>query len=213
MRIFVSTPIHGWSATSGWIAAMDAFRQLCKKKGHECKVRAHFGVSNLILVRNLHVHEAFLYKADRLLTFDSDQYAPPETLMEVCESEYDVCAAPVPKKCEPLQWNFRPMPGEPKIEGDFMQVAVVGSGAMAISRKCLLDAAYCSIWCYHEGCIYPRLYSQDVVNPNSCWPVELSEDYSFCRKLQAIGYPIWIYWKGQVAHMGVKSYTGQLVNK
>lgn len=232
-HIFISTPVHGWDVTGAYWATMEAFKEFCKARAVRITCLPKFGMSDLILARNVAVHDFLKTDADVLLTFDSDQAAKPQDLWAICESAFvDKCvtACPVPKKHR--EWpeivrlareghddpdkaaaafNFYVLPGKPIVTGPWMRVATVGAGAMAIGREQILKMCYQNPIFMVLGEPVPELYARDFVDEvDGIWPIQFSEDFSFCARAQKAGIQVWLYWPAEVQHIGTSVYRGKL---
>jgi hypothetical protein len=216
MNIFISTPCSGWEITGAYWTTIEAFKIAAREQGWSTHVRPIFGVSDLIKARNLAVHHMLSTDADVLLTFDSDQWADPKTLVTICKAPMPICAAPVPKKAENIPivnaWNFLTEPDkQPEIVNEFVKVACVGAGCMAVKRNVLEVMATKNRFFMHEdGEPIPDLYGRDYEDgsEDSLFPVQFSEDYSFCLRARKAGFPVWIYVGGDVKHQGTKLFCG-----
>lgn len=229
MKIFISTPVHGWEVSGGYMATMDGLQRLCRHRGISLLCQPRFGRSDLIQARNMDLHRFLKSGADRLITFDADQVADPADFLRLAEGPYPLCAAPVPKKtrdwptivanaraghddpelCSGV-FNFKCEQGPPMVDGDWMRILAAGAGMMCADRKVVIDMATDHSFYMCEGTPLPRLYARDLVDPDALFPTEMSEDYTFCMKAAESGYRTWLCWPIMVGHYGMSLYRGRL---
>lgn len=211
MRLYLSTPTVGWQVSAGWYYTQAALTEFCRREGWTIQIVPQWGVSDLIRARNVAVHQFLKSGMDILVTFDSDQHAEPDVFRALAESPHPIAAAPVPKRTElakgAQKWNFMCETGEQVREGDFLRVAAVGAGCMAIKREVLFTMAERNR-CFMAGSEpVPELYARDFTNVSRLFPEQISEDYSFCLRARACGFAPWLYVPGKVIHYGEKGFT------
>jgi hypothetical protein len=216
-KIYISTPVSDWSVTNIYWVTMESLTRACAAKGWVLMQRPWFGVSDLIRRRNLDVHRALSAGATHLITFDVDQGTDPITFIKMVESGRELTAAPVPKKHDNPDreaWNFIINENPPCIEGEWMRVQMVGSGCMCITREALIKMCYDNPYFFVEGQPIPELYAKDfsTENTNELFPYQMSEDYTFCKRAARVGIRPWIWFPGQVQHLGEKVYSRRLHN-
>lgn len=211
MKIFVATPFHGYSATAAWIRAIDELKMACAGV-HDLYVKPLFGISDLIWARNMHTHLFLKTEYDRIITFDGDQYAPPQNFLALVASPHHLSACPVPKKRDDLApaeaFNFVCEQGAPVIRDGFMRVDLVGAGMMCVTRDLVLRMCYEQRYYMFMREPIPDLYARAYTEESMIHPEQLSEDYTFCRR--ALPEKPWIYVDAKVQHMGDKMWTGDL---
>jgi hypothetical protein len=209
VRVFVSTPVAGNEVSAGWLATLEGLSNLARNSFDLIKA-PRFGISDLVLARNAAVHEALKAGADVLLTFDSDQYTDPENLMALIESEFPISALAIRKKKEEVDFNFVCLPGKPRVAGDWVKVAAVGSGAMAVKTQVLFALAREHGFFMHGHEPIPYVYANDFADMPDNRPTRLSEDYTLCTRANNLGYGTWIYHPAVVTHFGVHKFEGRL---
>lgn len=107
-KLFVATPMYGGMAGGMYTRSMCDLTAMCVKYGVEVRSYFLFNESLITRARNYCVDEFLRSNADHLLFIDSDIGFNPQDViammaLQTPESEYDVIAAPYPKKC--ITWE------------------------------------------------------------------------------------------------------------
>jgi hypothetical protein len=107
-KLFVATPMYGGMAGGMYTRSMCDLTAMCVKYGIEVRSYFLFNESLITRARNYCVDEFLRSNADHLLFIDSDIGFNPQDViammaLQTPESEYDVIAAPYPKKC--ITWE------------------------------------------------------------------------------------------------------------
>lgn len=210
MIITVSTPCADYHVHHAWVATMAHFSTWCRDNGHTLNQSLRGGCSNLILARNCAAHEALKKGSDLFITYDADQFTTDlPKLVEGIESDpQSIQALPIRKKRrDKLDWNFRTLPGEPEVVGEWARVAAVGAGAMAIHTQMLLDMVEHAKFFVFDGEPVADLYGE-LYDESNFLPGKLSEDYSFCVRALKKDIETWIYVPARVKHYGDASFEG-----
>lgn len=107
-KIFVATPMYGGMSNGMYTRSLCDLTALCVKYGIELRSYFLFNESLITRARNYCVDEFLRSDSDHLLFIDSDIGFNPQDViammaLQTPESEYDVIAAPYPKKC--ITWE------------------------------------------------------------------------------------------------------------
>ncbi len=173
--------------------------------------------------------EPSLQDCTDLLWWDEDVLPDDLTVINrMLESGYDVVGCPYPRKRFPESYPFR-LVGEDGAErrvevvNGCVEVDELAFGFMLTSRRALQamwDHYKPTRWYYdvqqdgaHEQVgLFDLIYSEPMQRPDGVqFRVKLSEDFSFCHSLKAVGIPVHMYLT-PLAHIGAHAYRGsQLV--
>ena len=107
-KLFVATPMYGGMAGGMYTRSMCDLTALCVKYGIEVRSYFLFNESLITRARNYCADEFIRSDSEHLLFIDSDIGFNPQDViammaLQTPESEYDVIAAPYPKKC--ITWE------------------------------------------------------------------------------------------------------------
>jgi glycosyltransferase involved in cell wall biosynthesis len=107
-KLFVATPMYGGMAGGMYTRSLCDLTAMCVKYNIELRSYFLFNESLITRARNYCVDEFLRSEADHLLFIDSDIGFNPQDViammaLQTPESEYDVIAAPYPKKC--ITWE------------------------------------------------------------------------------------------------------------
>ncbi len=237
-RLYVATPCYGCQMTKGYLASLLALQAECMRRGMECMVDFVGNESLVERARNVLAARFVRSSATHLLFVDADIAFQPESVFRLLDSGRDVVTAVYPKKSidwarvrraladgspEPLaqtglDFNINIL-GTARTTDGFVKVLDSATGFMMISKPAMqrmYDA-------YRD-----ELYAvNDIVSPNdtsatavkdyvalfACMidPITrrfLSEDYSMCRRWQALGGEIWVDLATPLAHVGTHVFRG-----
>jgi hypothetical protein len=107
-KLFVATPMYGGVCNGMYTRSLCDLTALCVRYGIEVRSYFLFNESLITRARNYCVDEFIRSDAEHLLFIDSDIGFNPQDViammaLQTPESEYDVLAAPYPKKC--ITWE------------------------------------------------------------------------------------------------------------
>lgn len=96
--ILIATPCYGKLVGEGYLHSLIASFDLVRSKGHEMKVYTLGNESLITRARNNIVAYFLASKHDRLMFIDADITWPAKALLELIDSDHDVCGIPYPTK-------------------------------------------------------------------------------------------------------------------
>jgi hypothetical protein len=179
--------------------------------GHEVVADIVSGGSILPKVRNGIVKRFLDSDADVLVFIDSDMVWEPGTLQKLVETPFDVSVANYRKRNNEVTYLAIPATKDGEHVGTthngdiWLQAELAGTGLMAIRRKTLEEMVlkYPTLEYTDNGESTPCLFNFELENGRY-----YGEDYTFCRKLSAIGGQIFILADAYVGHVGTTVYGG-----
>lgn len=235
-RLYVATPCYGCQMTKGYLASLLALQAECMRRGVECQVDFVGNESLVERARNIMAARFVRSSATHLLFVDADIAFNPESVFRLLSAGKDIVTAVYPKKSidwlrvrralaesspEPLSqagldFNINIL-GTTHASDGFVKVLDSATGFMLIS-KAAMQRMYDA---YRE-----ELYAvNDIVSPNDTTAVKdyvalfacmidpstrrfLSEDFSMCRRWQALGGEIWADLATPLSHVGTHVFKG-----
>lgn len=223
MKVLLATPAYGGQVTESYFQSVIALVHSAHGKGIQVDVMTLTNESLITRGRNEIVATFMGGDWTDLFWVDADVSFTPEHVWRLLGAPHEVCATPYAMKG--LDWNKAWMADSPdearkasimsvintkpdaKREGGFVTALDAGTGFMRIRRSAIekLIAAHPEIKYQTE---------KDVPNKDR-WALfdciihegrYLSEDYTFCRRWQALGGEVWVdYTSPNLGHQG--SYT------
>ncbi len=118
---------------------------------------------------------------------DADMTPPPDTVMQLLSHNKDVVSAMAYDRSEPHDEMWRTIGGRPAVpdKDGLLQVEAVGGGCLLVARRVL------------EKMKYP--WFESPASPG------YAEDYIFCKKVRAAGFPIYLDTNLTVGHIQARS--------
>lgn len=209
MKVLIGTPAYGGQVTAAYFQSVLNFKNVAHAGGLDVSVMTLTNESLITRARNNIVATFLAGDWTDLLFIDADIQFSPEHVLRILEAPYAVTATPYAMKA--INWDAAAKTqgdademknaavysvvnrlNDEKTENGFTTVLDAGTGFMRIRRDVL------------ELMIkaYPELsYESDSKDsPGKRWALfdttiengrYLSEDYTFCRRWQALGGEVW----------------------
>lgn len=152
--------------------------------------------------------------ATHFMFIDADIRFQPESIFQMIACDKDVIGGLYPKKALPINYviNLKPTV---TVQGDIYTVDTMGTGFLLFKRH-----VYEKLIAAHPESKYvddiglgkqyePMMYAifDCVIDERGHY---LSEDWTFCRRWQALGGEIWAHSKTLLNHVGHYEFTGDL---
>lgn len=233
-QLYLATPCYGCQMTSDFAGSLLGLQAACPRVGLEIMFDFVGNESLVERARNILVARFLKSKCTHLLFVDSDIAFAPEAVFRLLERDVDVATGVYSKKMhdwdlikrklqdgetEPvhqmgLDFNIN-VHSSSEVTNGFVKVLDSATGFMLIKRKVLEDM--CAMYEPELSCVND-LQGHDIdkyVAIFACMidPVSrrfLSEDYSFCRRYQAMGGDIWADVASPLTHIGTTAYRGDI---
>jgi len=153
-------------------------------------------------------------QATHFMFIDADIRFQPESIFQMIAHDKDVIGGLYPKKALPINYviNLKPTV---TVQGDIYTVDTMGTGFLLFKRH-----VYEKLIAAHPECKYvddiglgkqyePMMYSifDTIIDEKGHY---LSEDWTFCRRWQAIGGEIWAHSKTLLNHVGHYEFAGDI---
>ena len=152
--------------------------------------------------------------ATHFMFIDADIRFEPESIFGMLAADKDVIGGLYPKKSLPIDYVINLKNGG-RIEGPCFQVDTAGTGFLLFKKN-----VYERLIAAHQDCKYvddiglgkqyePYMYSifDTIIDAKGHY---LSEDWTFCRRWQALGGDIWIDSRVLLNHIGHYEFKGDL---
>lgn len=166
--------------------------------------------SILPMARNELINLAYNQKNDSLVFIDDDELWDPTALIEIIQSKKDVVACPVVNKGDQrIEYNVyydKDRVTVDPIDGYFT-VPKVGTGFLKLSKQAIADLVESAPELKFRQNTVRTVFDYGQINGQF-----IGEDILLCRKLNELGYKIWINPKYTVCHMGTKMYLGDFMS-
>ena len=153
-------------------------------------------------------------QATHFMFIDADIRFEPESIFGMIAADKDVIGGLYPKKSLPIDYVINLKNGG-RIEGPIFQVDTQGTGFLLFKKH-----VYQQLINAHPECKYvddiglgkqfePFMYSifDTVIDERGHY---LSEDWTFCRRWQALGGEIWAHSKTLLNHVGHYEFQGDI---
>jgi hypothetical protein len=153
-------------------------------------------------------------QATHFMFIDADIRFQPESIFQMIAHDKDVIGGLYPKKALPINYviNLKPTV---TVQGDIYTVDTMGTGFLLFKRH-----VYEKLIVAHPETKYvddiglgkqyePMMYSifDTIIDEKGHY---LSEDWTFCRRWQAIGGEIWAHSKTLLNHVGHYEFAGDI---
>lgn len=235
LKLYVATPCYGCQMSVIYLGCLMALHTACAQRGVKCMIDFIGNESLVERARNIMVARFLKSDATHLLFIDADIGFRPENVLRLLDADKDVATGVYSKKSidwgnvrtklrekssEPvyqmgLDFNINIASEREPIENGFARVLDSATGFMLIKRHVLerMSEHYKD----ELGCVND-IQGQDVTNYVALFacmidPVSkrfLSEDFSFCRRYQALGGHIWADIAMPLAHIGNHVFSGDV---
>ena len=213
--IHIMMPCYGGLVSETTMGCLIRFTTLANQNGLRWGVDTMANESLISRGRNnLIARGMFHPQPTHYLFIDADIGFQPESIFNMLTANKDVIGGLYPKKGLPIDYNFNIKPGG-KIDGQLVEVDTLATGFMMIKREVIEKM-------FKE---YPETkYIDDVGIGKQFEPYMfalfdtiidskghyLSEDWTFCRRWQAMGGEIWADTRVLLDHIGYYVFRGDL---
>jgi hypothetical protein len=161
---------------------------------------------------NLCAKMMFNEKATHFMFIDSDISFDADVILGMLAADKDVVGGLYPKKSLPIEYVINPKQGG-KIDGPLFEVDTMGTGFLMFRKnvyKQLIDAHPETKYVDDIGLgqqYEPWLYAiyDTAIDERGHY---LSEDWTFCRRWQALGGKIWADSRALLNHSGLYQFKG-----
>ena len=220
-NVFFATPCYGGMLTDQYFLSMFRATQMLMKNGINFRITTLRNESLVTRARN--ILSAMFMESDctHLFFIDSDIEFDSESILRALAFDKDILAGAYPKKALPIQYamNFKFVDqekGQIRVENGSVEVLDASTGFFCVKKK-----VFDKMRQHHPELHYKNDSNIDEKYHPYCYSFfdtihdpddnrYLSEDYTFCRRLQKIGGEIWIDLSTKLNHVGSYSFEGDV---
>lgn len=236
VSLYIATPCFGCRLSNGYVQSVLQLQLKCREKGIAMCSDILGSESLITRARNVLTERFLKSTATHLLFIDADIAFAPESVFRLVEAKKPVVGGVYPKKYinwaqvqdkmekndqEPmyqygLDFNINIVGRQARVENGFVQVLDTATGFLLIERDVITKvvAAHPELRCKNDiinetmKIDYYHAIFECMIDPES--DRYLSEDYSFCRRWQALGGEIWVDVLSTLSHTGAIIIAGDI---
>jgi len=236
-KIYIATPCYGNMIMCPFVSSLLKTIEVLKENNISYEIDFMGNESLVQRARNVLTQRFLNSKCTHLLFIDADIEWNPQAAVDLINFDKDVSCCVYPKKAyywEQLLESYKQPTKEavhsrgldfninitnPKYEkiGDFIKVKDSATGFMMIKKDILIKIIkkYPELTVINDGCdktvkTYCAMFDC-IIDPES--GVYLSEDYSFCRRVQKVGGEVWINIRHNLTHYGTHGFKSDISNR
>jgi hypothetical protein len=227
VHLHLLMPCYGGMLYEATMSSIMRFMMLASQFGLTWSLDTMVNESLVQRARNNLIAKALYNKAATHIMFiDSDISFKPEsiigmlvaseTFMDPATKKHsvDIVAGTYPKKTLPIAYNIN-FKKETLINGPLFSVDTAATGFLMFKRKVIEDLIKAHPETkYVDDVGLGKTYEPYMYALFDCWIDEkghyLSEDWGWCRRVQALGYNIWIDGRVPLTHIGTYQFVGDL---
>jgi hypothetical protein len=236
MSVYIATPMFGGRAHARYCDSLMRLLDRLDREGIDAQVDAVGNESLIQRARNLMADRFLRSRCTHLLFIDSDIAFEPDEVMRLLRSGLPLASGAYPKKFydwakirarldagagEPartagLDYNVNLDPVTLGLQGGFAPVLDTATGFLLIAREVLqaVHAAHPELECVNDITVQTgevqrqryRAVFECMIDPDS--RRYLSEDFSFLRRAQALGYRAHCDLQSRLTHIGTLELPG-----
>ena len=220
-NIFFATPCYAGLLTDQYFLSMFRACQHLIKLGIDFRITTIRNESLITRARNILTAMFLDSNCSHLFFIDADIEFDADSIVRMIGLDKDIIAGAYPKKTLPIQYaiNFKIIdPATNKINYDRGAVEVIdaSTGFFCIKREVIekMIVEYPELHYKNDSSIDPK-FNKHCYAFFDTWldPKDnryLSEDYTFCRRWQALNGQIWIDPNTKLNHVGSYTFEGNI---
>ena len=236
MSVYIATPMFGGRAHARYCDSLMRLLDRLQREGFDAQLDAVGNESLIQRARNLMADRFLRSRCAHLLFIDSDIAFEPDEVLRLLRSGLPLVSGAYPKKYydwakirarldagagEPVQtvgldYNVNMDPVGLGLQDGFVPVLDTATGFLLIARDVLqaVHAAHPELECVNDITIHTgevqrqryRAVFECMIDPDS--RRYLSEDFSFLRRAQALGYRVHCDLQSRLTHIGTLELPG-----
>lgn len=220
-NVFFATPCYGGMLTDQYFLSMFKTSQLFIQHGINYRVTTLRNESLITRARNILTAMFLASDCTHLMFIDSDIEFQSQDILRLLAHDKDIMVGAYPKKALPIQYaiNFKFIDQEKRqvrIENGAVELLDASTGFFLIKRETIEKMVQA-----HPELHYRNDSNIDETLNKHCYalfdtmldPVDnryLSEDYTFCRRAQALGMEVWLDLSTKLSHVGSYTFEGDV---
>ena len=156
------------------------------------------------MARNELFNLAYTQDYDIMVFIDDDEYWDEKALIEILKSDRDVITVPVVNKGDKEESFNIFLPDKiVKDEEGYIKTKKTGTGFLKLTRKVIVDLWESNTEVRFRTKTIKNICEYGILNGDF-----VGEDIALSRKINELGYTIWVYPEHTVFHIGNKMYKG-----
>jgi hypothetical protein len=215
VHLHIGIPCYGGQVTEPCMTSILRFTLLAAQVGLNWSLDTMVNESLVTRARNNLMAKMMTNKqATHFMFIDADIRFQAESILHMIACDKDVIGGLYPKKSLPINYviNLKP---QVTVQGDIYTVDTMGTGFLLFKKH-----VYEKLIAAHPECKYvddiglgkqyePMMYAifDTLIDHKGHY---LSEDWTFCRRWQALGGDIWAHSKVLLGHTGHYEFQGDL---
>ena len=220
-NVFFATPCYGGNLTDQYFLSMLKTTQALIHHGINFRVTTLRNESLVSRARNILTAMFLESDCTHLMFIDADIEFQPDDVIRALAYEKPLLAAAYPKKALPIQYavNFKFADKDKRqvrTENGLVEVLDASTGFFLIKREVVEKLVQA-----HPELHYKNDSNLDEKYNKHCYALfdtmldpkdnrYLSEDYTFCRRWQALGGEIWLDTSTKLNHVGSYTFEGDV---
>jgi len=220
-NVFFATPCYGGLLTDQYFLSMFRVQQVMMEHGLKFRITTLRNESLVPRARNILTAMFLESDCTHLFFIDADIEFDSESVLRMLALNKEVIAGAYPKKTLPVDFaiNFKFLDSQRtqvNIDRGAIEVLDASTGFFMIKRQVLekMIVAYPELHYKNDSSIDPKFnpfcyaFFDTWLDPKD--NRYLSEDYTFCRRWQAIGGRIWLDPNTKLNHVGSYTFEGDI---
>lgn len=204
-KVLIATPCLDQKVDAYFVHSLCESIKLGTK--HNLDIRCVFLANESILPMARNELFALAYKEnyDTMVFIDDDESWDEKVLIEILLSEKDVITVPVVNKGDKdISYNiFLPEKIEIDDKDGYIKTRKTGTGFLKLSRKVIVD-----LWESNTEVLFRSRPLKHICEYGIHVDSFVGEDITLSKKLNELGYTIWVCPHHTVSHIGNKMYKG-----
>jgi len=222
-NIFFATPCYGGMLTDQYFLSMFRTQQILMEHGIDFRITTLRNESLVTRARNILVAMYLESPCTHMMFIDADIEFDCESIIRMLALDKDIIAGAYPKKTLPVDYaiNFKFKDAARRVinaDNGAVEVLDASTGFFLMKRGVFdkMILAYPELHYKNDSSIDPK-FNKYCCAFFDTWldPKDnryLSEDYTFCRRWQAIGGRIWLDPNTKLNHVGSYTFAGDIAS-
>lgn len=222
-NIFFATPCYGGQVTDQYFLSMFRLSQVLSHLKINFSITTLRNESLVTRARNTLTAMFLDTPCTHLMFIDADIEFEPESVLKLLQANKSIAVGAYPKKTLPIQYAINlkvidPLTNALNEQDGVVEVLDASTGFFMIKREVIekMIVHYPELHYKNDSSIDPKYnihcYSLFDTLQDNVDNRYLSEDYTFCRRWQALGGSIWLDPTIKLNHIGSYTFEGNVSN-
>jgi len=203
-KVLIATPCLDQKVDAYFVHSLCESIKLGLQNGFAINAVFLANESILPMARNELFNLAYTQDYDIMVFIDDDEYWDEKALIEILKSDKDVITVPVVNKGDKEESFNIFLPDKiVKDEEGYIKTKKTGTGFLKLTRKVIVDLWESNTEVRFRAKTVKNICEYGILNGDF-----VGEDIALSRKINELGYTIWVYPEHTVFHIGNKMYKG-----